>query len=286
MNTTLFEFELNLSLCLAHTVLLEAKQQVPVGVVDDFVNGDPPAPSVNQSVGDAYNALVKNLPRILDITRENIGPFSQASNEAYLQTAPQQAELQRNLANLSQLSQAQTDLTAVQQYGPQFAASSLAADKLANPEFYSTREATSKAIADQLSGKLSGGELASIERGNLFQNSQAGTLATSNPLTTAENLSQYGFAAQDKITKAIQEATSFLPASKNNFDVFQQATGRSGTQTGVPQFDLNNNTSQYGQLAGTGIETAVGASLQKNQINADRRSTAEVVAGSLPDYSG
>lgn len=305
-----------LSSVLAHSVVFFARERV--GTLDLFAGGDPPAPSTQESMDSILKAYTANLPQLMKVTGQNILPYEQSVVDANKALAPQQnqlsydmlsqygpqfTELGNKLNGIAGMGQAQNDLAVLQGPGKELAAAQLAAQKLADPEFYKTRElglgAMEKlfgALPDP-NGGLSGAEREEVTRSLARDNSARGN---ENPSasTTVENAMRFGAAGEarkkaneDRIANAVGAATQFMPASKSGIDVLNTTTGRPTiSNPGQTQFmGVGKDTGAATQNLGGQLFGATStANQQSNQINANRRDSLDrfsQVMGSMPSVS-
>jgi hypothetical protein len=238
-----------------------------------------PKIKIGEESDKVMKAFVANYPQMANVIGQQMVPLSLSELEATKAVHPQ----------LQQLG-IQTDLNTLNGPGGQLLDKALEMERKANPEYYGTRASTANALEDlyksiDLSGGLSGGERAEIERANNRSNIGDG-LKMSTPTSAIENAMQFGQAANAKklqqqgiLTGAVATGTGFLPASKSNIDPFQIATGRSSQPT-TP--------------GGAGMSASLGAGMNNSisgmagnamDANVSRRSSFEKFMGSMPDYS-
>lgn len=260
---------INISLILGHSLLFYSKQESsPSGVVDDCKNEGPKPtdPAVN------YAQMMESL-------RYNIGPLLQAYQSATRQQAPLNAATDQQIFNTVGRQNAQTgasiDNALLRGTGGQNVSKTIELDRLANPEFYATRELASRKQADLLNGmdpnKLSGSESAELER-FLNQDSQAsGTAGTGSNTAAIGGALTFGSALAGKkshFANTLNQANNFLNSSKSGIDVFKVATNKSSNSGMFP------GTSQIGQqaagLSGQGMGLAGQSFGQYQQLRADR----------------
>jgi len=236
--------------------------------------GDPKAPDASEVAQRSYQAALQYLPGIFELENKNILPNEQAQFAATKEVAPEYANLQNEL---------------YEGPGQQLVKDVNKTEQELNPEFFSTRAASSAALnkllsSVDLSGMLSGSEEAEIERGLNRTNAEEGNTGVGGPLTTIKNAMTFGQAGNAKKTQQqqigtglVNAASGFLPASKVGIDPLQVATGR-------PSYAPNiGATTQAG--AGQFMQNSADATANQAVLNASRKSTAEKTLGALPDYS-
>jgi hypothetical protein len=288
----------NFSLMVARTILDEKIEENYYAL--DAVNGDPAPSNAIESTDIMMQALQKNLPGLGRVMGENILPFEQAKLAASEITSPRQAELQANLydkygqrlndtgnqiARNNALAQAETDKQVLAGPGKELIASALEAQRVADPEYFKTRETMAPALEKligsyDLTGGLSAGENAAMERSVNQGNVARGTATAPSNIATVQNAVQFGDATRRRqqenqagMANALNVGTGFLPASRTGFDPFRVATGKSsGANTGenkltgpmqVGQDTMAMGNNMFNQIAATHNNAA--------NINAQRR---------------
>jgi len=140
--------------------------------------------------------------------------------------------------------------------------------RLSDPEFFALREQAARKAENLLGAAAvepTGSELAFIERGINRGNIGRGLAGSGSRTGAISNALQFGDERMKRlgaVSSAINSATSLLPATRQNVDVFAQGTGRVGTTnfgqqqfTGVQQQSgdtmgmANNLLSEAGQNA-------------------------------------
>ncbi len=274
---------------------------------------DPKTAGAGEQIRAVIKAFDKAYPGMIDLVNQNIGPTAQAQLASDTATAPGYAKLQSDIFKdyapginatgseinrQNQLAQAGTDLAVLQGPGRQLASESLATAKIADPEYYKTRELGSNKLGElfgslDVSPGLSESERREIE-GSLARDNFARGNETPTPLSTVENAVQFGSAGanrmaqkQDQFGKALAQVTSFLPTAKSGTDTFLQATGRASTPNTGQQF-LQPAATGTGSNAWNLASNVLGqaGTLQNTSMtaNANRSPAAVNVLGSLPDY--
>ena len=312
----LFRSEAAIASVLAHSVVYFARENAHG--VELICGGDPPAPTPSESMDSVLQAYVKNLPQLMQTMGANILPYEQATVAANQQLAPVQNQLALDIARqygpqftqvgteinrLGQLGQAQTDLETLTGPGKQLAAAQLEAQKLADPEYYKSRELALGALGNLFGGLpdsrggLSGAEREEITRSLARDNAARGNDIPS-AATTVENAMRFGAAGEarkaaneSRIANAVGAATGAMPAMKSGIDVLNTTTGRPTIMNpGQTQFagvskDTGSATKDAGQqMFGAASDMAVNAA----NINANRRDTLDRITqfqSSLPNVS-
>lgn len=302
----------NISLVLAHTLLLEYKGQEPFGESWALGGGDPAAPSASESTGQQMQALIQYLPSFLKTVSGQIQPTEQAlinsskaispqkeqlSTDLYRQFGPQVNKIGSDIAAQNALSQSSSD-AAVANSGSAKSLVQGTSDlsRLIDPEFYKNREATSAKYLDLIGGmdpnRLSGAEAANAERGLNRLNESSGNANTpNNPTAAIANAGVFGQALNAKRSLLSQALAGFAPiqsGSRSGIDTFQMTTGKPS----MPAFGQGNlggavPVGQWAQQAGMGFLDQTGQNQRAGMdINSQRRDSldrATGVVGALPN---
>lgn len=266
------------------------------------MSSDPPAASAQETTAQQLAALTQNLPGLMRAVNAQISPNELAQLEASKLTSPGYAALQDQLlktfgismndtantiADTNAAAGASRDLNVLKQYGTPLAAASLEAAKVADPEYYANREALGKQFLDLLGNgaRLSGSEVAQIERGNRAMNADNGNLYNDSATNTAINLSTFGKAGSDKLMNALQLVTAGLPALKSGVDTNLVTTGKQSTipnNSMLPTLGARQSAGEQAASFGQSLLSETGANArQTNQINANRRSGFDRTMGAV-----
>jgi hypothetical protein len=262
---------------------------------------DSPAPTPSESTASMLAAYQKYFPGLMKINAQNILPTEQAKLEATRAISPGYSELQQQLYDaygplLAETGNrinaqnaeagAQSDLNVVKGTGRDLVKEAIETQKLADPEYYRSREQMGGRLGDllssiDLSGKLSGGEREALSRGQAQANQTRGI--STNPSQTAalENALNFGEAghqrqneAKAQLGGALSVGNQFLPASQSGMDVFKVATGKSSMpNAGDAKFrgvtdGIGDTTTNTGNMFLNNISQLT---QQGNDINANRR---------------
>lgn len=268
------------------------------------MGGDPPAPSVGQSVGEMMREFTGAFPDFLKVTSAGMVPAAQAQLAANQATAPGLAKLQAELYQAfgpqmgaisnqidaaNRMAGTQSDLAVLQGPGKQLVQDATALQKTVDPEYYATRTGVADNLSKlfssiDLNGRLSGGENEALSRGIAQENERRGLSTTPSQTAALSNAMTFGGAqhareqeAKNNLTQALQVANGALPALKSGTDVFQVATGRPSVNAGDSKFtgvDTSLGSSANG-LGSNLLGQIGGLTQQKNDINANRRDSLD-----------
>lgn len=281
------------------------------------MGGDSPSRTAGATTAESMQAYIKYLPQLLSAANDQIyssgkaqldasGKLSDQANQQGLDTfskyAPQLAAAGNAITK--QNAQAGADTTASvlgSDAAKNTATSGTALDRLANPEFYNTKELASNKLGELLNSinlnGLSGGERAEAERSINRDNVAGGNANTPSALGTVSNAMNFGSALNAKrsaLSGAINSATQFLPASRSSFDpnATVLAGAAAGTQNnpGLSQFQAGNANQGAGTVSNSMdfFKSIMGAGVNANNLNAQNRDGLDRVTGvlgSLPSVS-
>lgn len=155
-------------------------------------------------------------------------------------------------------------------------------DRLINPEFYSGRAATGAGFNALIEGqdpnKLSGAELANVERGINRLNARTGNLNTGDATTTAANAMTFG----DELGKKRDRFASALSLFPGLSSSFRSPIDAQATATGKYAPTPNFGQQQYTGQTGTG---AVQGFLDRTAATQDTQQQIKAGARNIADYS-
>jgi len=265
----------------------------------------------SEGTGESVRSMAKYLPKLLQATSENVGPYEQALVNARGNIDPQNLALDESLARyfmprFSQIGSdiqrqeamntANTELGVLSGPGAAMVREGNALNREVDPEYYATRAVGAQKLTDLLNGqdpnRLTGAEMANVERGLNRTNMTNGTLNVPASGSAIKNAMTFGSALDTKrntLLNTINAVPQNLAAMKSGFDAFQVATGR-------PSYGANPTTGQYatgrqgfGQNVsgmGMGLLGEAGQNVrQTQQLNAQKKDGFDKfsqVMGSLP----
>lgn len=305
-------FNRNLAAVLAFTVMYESGQEYPREWCGNVVNGDPPAPAPTESTRDMLNALSEGLPRLLNTVSTNTLPYERANLRASQETSPAYAQLQadiysqfgpqlnsigQDIARSNALSQSETDRQVVgSDSAKELVRGTEALQREVDPEFYKNREVTSDKYQDLLGGmdpnKLSGAELANVERANNRSNIGRGIADSGSNIGAVSNALQFDNRLQQKrsaLSDALANFGQIQGGSRSGVDAFQLTTGKpSNTSFGQNNL-LGANQNVQGNVSGqaNNLLGQVGENTRTGMnINANRRDAFDRVNEGLNSTLG
>jgi len=261
------------------------------------MGGDAPAPTQQESTRDmlaaltaympelttAYNKALPDLERGAMATRQEIAPQeAQLSYDLYKLFGPAVNEVGQGIYKSNQTAQAKTDAEILQGPGKELTRAALENSRIADPEYYRTREATADSYTKLLGSldptSLSAGEMASTERALNRANQQAGLTSAPSRQAGIRNALAYDdrmTAKKGMLSQALTNAPGVAQATKSGVDPYMMATGK----TSYPQLGASALTGTspagFGQSASNltgGMLSELGQNSRNSaNINANRR---------------
>lgn len=297
-------FDHNIALVLAHTLLLESKGTEPFGKAWFLNGGDPPAPSAQESTDAILRAYSSNMPALIQAQVAGAQQYEPAMLELRRQLSPGQNQLDLDLlrqfggqfatenqriAGQNALDQARNDLAVVQGPGRELVREAMQTQREADPEAYRARELTvdqlnrlNSSLIDPDAG-LSESERMEIDRSLARDNFSRGLGATPTATSTVSNALNFGRAGearrsgrQSAIASAAQVSAGAVQPLSSRIDTFQLTTGRpsiTGPQ-GSGSREVGADTNQLGTNLFNNVSQT---QMQANQINSQRRDSLDRV---------
>jgi len=234
-------------------------------------------------------AYRKGLPKLLNVTNQQILPNELARVNAAERVTPRYTDIINEANNSSGVNSAALENFILENFGVDKSRIASGIDKEINPEFYAAREA---GLSNLLKGfdAIGLGDDTAAERLVNAENVRSGNATNpTNATNTVSNALQFGDEKLKRVSaldSLLKTGNEFMPASKATFDPFGRSTASGGTTVNTaPQ------SNQFGDIAkGIGSTTdnllnnVFGTGNTALTANANRRGTAEVVMSSLPDY--
>jgi hypothetical protein len=224
-----------------------------------------------QKIPDAMGQLAADTattgPRLAlqEALQRQYGPiFDQLNTES---------NLRKSMGNAS------NDAAVLAGPGKELIAQALAAARVADPEYYRTRESTADSLGKLLQSTTAnlGAGMTESERREVGSSldlsaSRTGTLNAPSNLATVQRAMNFGTAGQarqndqqNQLAKAIASSTAFLPAAKSGVDVFQVATGKPSYNSNDNRFNTNTANGDASQNANSLLNT--GSSMWSTNAN-------------------
>jgi len=212
------------------------------------------------------------------------------------QYVPEYGQLASDEAYRSSMRDAGRQVDVLRGPGGELIDEAYAAAQGIDPEFYRQRAQTGSGLSDLLrsmydertlkggemydeqrpqgyfTGNLSGGEREEINRSLNQQAAQSGNLNVPSMGNVVSNAMTYGNAMQNRrnaFGQALQQATSFLPASRSGFDPMQVALGRPST-TLPTTFNQPNMQTNASAQSGNFMNNTFGAAGQSAGYKANQ----------------
>jgi hypothetical protein len=200
------------------------------------------------------------------------------------QFAPQLTELGTQIAGQEQRGGMANDLAAIMGPGRELLTQSEELDRLINPQFYANRELGASGLQSLIGGmdpnRLTGSEMANVERGVNRLNQRRGNTNVGDATTTAANALQFDDRLQQK-RQAFGQALNLIPgiqaASQSPLDAFGIATGK-GNQPRTVGAGQTITGSNAGQLQGSNLNQLHQDYLQGQSA---RKTGSDVIEGAV-----
>lgn len=271
------------------------------------MGSDAPAPTVQETTGQMLQAYEKNLPGFMKSVNSQILPNELAQLASSQATSPAYAALQaqildtagRDLNRIGNEIQRDntlyaigTDRAAYDNGGMDLVGKAVEGAKIADPEYYKTREALGKSLTELLAtGEgLSGSGREEVARGLSRMNQSTGNANSGSQINTVDNAMAFGKAGQDRFNQILQNATAALPTLKSGMDANMIATGKQSLiqNTGDAKFiGAKQGAGEQAMGFGNNLLGQVGdTARQANQINANRRTGFDRTLGAVSSLTG
>jgi hypothetical protein len=246
-------------------------------------------PKVGPQTRDTLRAVTNYGPNAVAAlsaaTRAQAGPQAALDAQLYSQYAPGYFNIGEGFADQQAQRATQRDLATIQGGGLDLARQAIALDREANPEFYSNRAAAGQGFQALLAGqdpnKLTGSEMANVERGVNRLNTSRGTPSNiGDATTTASNAMMFGDKLNQKRAMFGQSLALFpgiQQGSQSGINAYQIAAGRgasSGNNASLQQYKGSQAFDQNAMYGNT-TQGAFGVQQQRNDILKDHRGIAD-----------
>lgn len=218
------------------------------------MSGDKSGPRPSRSLRSVRKGLEREYPGIVKALGQQATPMAQYEMSAQEAVAPREQALNARLfeqyAPRYAEAQSASELGAIRGSGGQAVRESEALSREIDPEYYATRSGAADKLSQLLGGmdpnRLTGAERENTARGLARSNYQNGELNAPSNQGAIDAALTYGSALNQKrntVANTINSAVGALPSFKGNTNVFDQATGKSGSQAFQSQFGQAPNAS-------------------------------------------
>jgi len=265
----------------------------------------PNRPDINFNASGKVGRGIKNvstgaaalLPYILQSVllggQGQASGLTQSNLDLLLKYAPQFASAENASNRVGQEGQAATDSALLGGVGKDITSKTLGLQQLADPEFFGLRSQIGEKGGALLEGqdpnKLTGAELANVERGQNRSNINSGLANSGSPTGAISSAMTFGKALDSKRNNLMNTLTNLgtiAPNLKSGAFNYAAATGASGAGAGQNLFQNSINTAQNtaSTLGSNLLGQAGNIQQQRVDINANKVAPWEKVVGALPDY--
>jgi hypothetical protein len=279
------------------------------------MGGGPQYQNTQESTADQMQAYAQYFPELIRSIAGQTGVLERSQQALSQELAPQQAQLQLDMANqfmpgftqvgLDQSRQqamgtARNDADVLAGPGRDVITSLTEAQRLADPEYFRQREMSLGALEnlfgslDDPNGGMGAMERAEIERTLARQNAASGNIAPT-ALGTVDAAMQFGAAGQQRkqqkqsaIAQAVATAAGAAPSMRSGVDAYQVTTGKPSSNAGVARFgDVNTEQGGATQNFGSQFLQNTGQFASNNQNNLATKESGldkfSKVMGSMPN---
>lgn len=278
------------------------------------MGGGPEYLNTQEATADQMAAYIKYFPDLIKTIGANTGPIERGQQALARELAPQQAQLQLDIARefmpgftqvgVDQARQqaegsAATDAAILAGPGRDVVRNLSAAQREADPEYFRQRELAMGGLEklfsslDDPNSGMSGTERAEVERTLARENAARGNIGPTSVGTVeaAMNFGEAGAARkaqkQSAVGAAIAAAAGAAPTMRSGVDAFQVTTGKPSSNAGVARFgDVNTTPGGATQNFGSQFLQNTAQFASNNQNNLASKKDAfdkfSQVMGSLP----
>lgn len=202
------------------------------------------APGIEEQTQKLYDAYSQYLPKFTESTQKNVEQFTPRQNQLDYSQFAQFAPLFSQVGSQLQGQEVGNNLSLLQGQGRDLVGAAQGLEDLASPDYAKSRTAANQGFQSLIGGmdpnKLSGSEMANVERGVNRLNARTGNLNTADSTSTTANAMTFG-SALDAKRQSFGQALNLFPglagASRSNLDTFSIGTGKgAGANVGLQQF--------------------------------------------------
>lgn len=196
---------------------------------------------------NVLQALKGYLPEYQKLIDGLAIPEAELNAKLFSQYLPQYSKAGSDVALQEQKAGVTNDLATMDAGGVDLASRALALERASSPEWASSMQTANKGFQDLIGGmdpnKLSGSEMANVERGVNRLNMRTGNINTGDATTTTANAMQFGGALDAKrnnFANALNLFPGIASQSRSGVNTYDIATGKMakpnvGTQMFTPQ---------------------------------------------------
>lgn len=194
------------------------------------------APPASESTAAQLEAMTTGLPGLMNALSAEYLPSERAKLEASQAVSPEYAKLAEQIYattgmrlneignainDINAKAQAETSADVVAGPGRRLVEEGLKTARIADPEYYRTRELAGARLAEMLNGGITPGEEEAISRGVAKDRIGSGNLNAPSNIEGIKAGILYGNAATQKMSNALQLATGAMPTMKSGVNPFQ-----------------------------------------------------------------
>ena len=241
-----------------------------------------------ESTAEQLAALKANLPSLMKAYGDNILPYETAALEARKVIEPAEMQMildnykkygkqfneigtETTIRNARDLATAESETLAGP--GNKLIEQALASERLADPEYYRTRETVSTGLNDLIGQLTSSNDTVSEEISRGLARSNPYDHSNTKIIANAMQFGNQGLQRQDMLSKALGQASNALPQLKSGVDAFQIGTGRTAYAMNNPGASMipqtNRSLGANTTNAGAGLLANINRDSAQNATLAD-----------------
>jgi len=221
--------------------------------------GSPNVQSAGETTAQQIQALIANLPQLLEAIAGDIDTVDRAQLESARELSPQISQLGGEIAAQEAQARAEAELNIISGTGRELVREATETARIADPEFFKLREQIAGTADTLLSPELTGSELEEVSR---LHSQTFGSNTAQAPIKSLQAATQFGSGLRERLQSAAGFLAGIAPSLRSGADTFAISTGRSVVPnaslagvSGARQTGLQ--TSQFGsQLLGEAGSTA------------------------------
>ncbi len=255
-------------------------------------------PRAGKQLKQLVNTYERETPRYaqtnVDILKKVVPQLNELELQQYLQNASGYADINRQIQNKDALNSISLDQQALAGGGRDLALQAMELERLTSPEWAKSMQVANQGFQSLIGGmdpnKLSGAEMANVERGVNRLNARTGNLNTADSTTTAANAMQFG-GALDAKRQQFGQALNLFPGisaqSRSTVDAYGIGTGKNSKASFSPQSFQTGAAASSVNAQNQGLmDTLTGVQNQRNQLNYTRKTADESAQGATGSCMG